>query len=99
VSLSLRWNKQGKVDKGKLTFLPNSSRAMKGATHFGIHMAKNCTAEHSLVRVGKKCVGPGFDWFWIGLGVLLDIWKWQAAAQNREQMPGYPAAETASTTP
>lgn len=40
----------------------------------------------------------GFDWFWIGLGLLLDIWKWQAVAQNREQVPGYPAAETASTT-
>lgn len=33
----------------------------------------------------------GWDWMWIILGVLLDIWKWSAIAQNRRQVPGYPA--------
>jgi hypothetical protein len=33
----------------------------------------------------------GLDWMWIFLGVLLDIWKWSAIAQNRRQVPGYPA--------
>lgn len=32
----------------------------------------------------------GFDWFWIFLGVLMDVWKWTAVAQNRRQVPGYP---------
>ena len=32
----------------------------------------------------------GFDWFWILMGVLLDVWKWTAVAQNRRQVPGYP---------
>ena len=32
----------------------------------------------------------GFDWMWIFIGVLLDVWKWTAVAQNRKQVPGYP---------
>ena len=32
----------------------------------------------------------GWDWMWIFMGVLLDIWKWTAIAQNRKQVPGYP---------
>jgi len=32
----------------------------------------------------------GWDWMWILLGVLLDIWKWAGMAQNRRQVPGYP---------
>jgi hypothetical protein len=27
----------------------------------------------------------GWDWLWILLGVLLDIWKWQQIIQNRRQ--------------
>lgn len=26
----------------------------------------------------------GWDWMWIGLGLLLDFWKWQQVIQNRE---------------
>ena len=33
----------------------------------------------------------GWDWMWILLGILLDFWKWSAIAQNRQQVPGYPA--------
>ena len=35
----------------------------------------------------------GWDWMWIIMGVLLDIWKWSAVAQNRRQVPGYPAEQ------
>lgn len=35
----------------------------------------------------------GWDWMWIFLGLLLDIWKWSAVAQNRKQVPGYPTSE------
>jgi hypothetical protein len=30
----------------------------------------------------------GFDWVWLGLGVLLDIMKWSQIARNREGIPG-----------
>ena len=33
----------------------------------------------------------GWDWMWILIGLLLDVWKWSAVAQNRKQVPGYPA--------
>jgi len=26
----------------------------------------------------------GFDWVWIGLGILLDIWKWSGIFANRK---------------
>ncbi len=32
----------------------------------------------------------GWDWMWIGLGVLLDIMKWAQIANNRKGIPGYP---------
>ncbi len=32
----------------------------------------------------------GWDWMWIGMGVLLDITKWGQIANNRRQIPGYP---------
>ena len=32
----------------------------------------------------------GWDWLWIGLGVLLDIMKWGQIAHNRRGVPGYP---------
>jgi hypothetical protein len=32
----------------------------------------------------------GWDWLWIGLGLLLDIMKWGQIAANRRQVPGYP---------
>jgi hypothetical protein len=32
----------------------------------------------------------GWDWLWIGLGVLLDIMKWGQIAANRREVPGYP---------
>lgn len=36
----------------------------------------------------------GWDWMWIGLGVLLDIMKWQQVVANRNYVPGYPQSET-----
>jgi len=35
----------------------------------------------------------GWDWMWIGLGVILDIMKWQQVAANRQSVPGYPSDE------
>jgi hypothetical protein len=32
----------------------------------------------------------GFDWFWIFLGVILDLMKWATIANNRRGIPGYP---------
>ena len=29
----------------------------------------------------------GFDWVWLGLGVLLDIMKWGQIARNRQGIP------------
>jgi hypothetical protein len=30
----------------------------------------------------------GFDWIWLGLGVLLDVMKWGQIYSNREGIPG-----------
>jgi hypothetical protein len=32
----------------------------------------------------------GFDWFWVALGVLLDVMKWAEIYHNRKGIPGYP---------
>lgn len=32
----------------------------------------------------------GWDWLWVGLGLVLDIMKWSMIGQNRKQVPGYP---------
>lgn len=32
----------------------------------------------------------GWDWLWIGLGVLLDVMKWSQIAATRRGVPGYP---------
>ena len=32
----------------------------------------------------------GFDWVWIGLGVVMDVMKWGQIAANRRGIPGYP---------
>ena len=32
----------------------------------------------------------GLDWVWVGLGVVLDIWKWGQIGDKREEIPGYP---------
>jgi hypothetical protein len=32
----------------------------------------------------------GFDWFWLALGVLLDVMKWGQIFNNRRGVPGYP---------
>lgn len=32
----------------------------------------------------------GWDWVWLGLGVMLDVAKWGQIANNRRQVPGYP---------
>jgi hypothetical protein len=33
----------------------------------------------------------GFDWVWLGLGVILDLMKWGMIGNNRKEVPGYPA--------
>ena len=40
----------------------------------------------------------GFDWLWIVLGLMLDIWKWNTVYQNREKVPGMAPAEKPATT-
>jgi hypothetical protein len=40
----------------------------------------------------------GWDWLWIALGVWLDVMKWGRVAQNRKNIPGYPA-ETEEVVP
>jgi hypothetical protein len=37
----------------------------------------------------------GFDWFWIVLGVMLDVMKWAQIANNRRGIPGYPRGSQA----
>ena len=32
----------------------------------------------------------GWDWIWIGLGVVLDLMKWGMIGDNRKGIPGYP---------
>ncbi len=32
----------------------------------------------------------GWDWLWIGLGVMLDVMKWAQIANNRREIPYYP---------
>lgn len=32
----------------------------------------------------------GWDWMWIGMGVVLDVLKWAQIANNRRGIPGYP---------
>lgn len=34
----------------------------------------------------------GFDWVWLGLGVVLDIMKWGQIVNNRKGVPGYSRA-------
>ena len=44
----------------------------------------------------------GFDWFWIGMGVLLDVMKWGQIARNRAGIPGQdptPSYEPAAAAP
>jgi hypothetical protein len=31
----------------------------------------------------------GWDWLWVGLGVVLDLIKWAQIADNRREIPGY----------
>ena len=31
----------------------------------------------------------GWDWVWIGMGVVLDLVKWGLIGENRRQIPGY----------
>jgi hypothetical protein len=31
----------------------------------------------------------GWDWVWIGLGVMLDVMKWSQIANKRKEIPGY----------
>lgn len=35
----------------------------------------------------------GWDWLWIVLGVILDAMHWAQVAQNRRNVPGYPAGD------
>jgi galactitol-specific phosphotransferase system IIC component len=34
----------------------------------------------------------GWDWMWIGMGVLLDLMKWGQMIRMRRETPGYPAS-------
>jgi hypothetical protein len=39
--------------------------------------------------VGRKGVG-GFDWVWIGLGLVIDIVTYSGGFNKRKSIPGYP---------
>jgi len=41
----------------------------------------------------------GYNWVWIGFGVLLDILKWSQIIANRRGIPGYPQGAPAISTP
>lgn len=41
----------------------------------------------------------GWDWLWIGLGLWLDVMKWQRVALNRKGIPGYPDASAEPASP
>jgi hypothetical protein len=32
----------------------------------------------------------GWDWMWIGMGLLLDVMKWAQIVNTRREIPGYP---------
>jgi hypothetical protein len=32
----------------------------------------------------------GWDWLWIGLGIMADVASWMGAFQNRKKVPYYP---------
>jgi len=32
----------------------------------------------------------GWEWMWVGLGLLLDVMKWAQIYNNRKGVPGYP---------
>jgi hypothetical protein len=32
----------------------------------------------------------GWDWLWIGMGVVLDLMKWGVIGNSRKGVPGYP---------
>ena len=32
----------------------------------------------------------GWDWLWIGLGIILDLLKWGVIGNSRRGVPGYP---------
>lgn len=33
----------------------------------------------------------GFDWIWLGLGIMADVASYMGGFQNRRQVPGYPS--------
>jgi len=33
----------------------------------------------------------GFDWLWLGLGLLADLAGWFGGARHRDRVPGYPS--------
>ena len=33
----------------------------------------------------------GWDWMWVGMGVMLDAMKWAQIFVQRREVPGYPA--------
>ena len=39
----------------------------------------------------------GFDWVWLGLGVMLDVMKWGQVARSREGLPGQQPTAVAPT--
>ena len=55
----------------------------------GIVFLPYTTIMYMLVYTPKGI--EGWDWIWILLGVTLDIVKWTGIANNRKQVPGYPA--------
>ena len=39
----------------------------------------------------------GYDWIWLGLGLMCDIMSYVAGFHKRQQVPGYPANDPLAT--
>jgi hypothetical protein len=40
----------------------------------------------------------GWDWLWIGLGLVLDVMHWVQTAATRKNVPGYPGGTPPTPT-
>jgi len=39
----------------------------------------------------------GYDWIWLGLGLMCDIMSYVGGYHNRRQVPGYPSNDPLAT--
>jgi hypothetical protein len=39
----------------------------------------------------------GFDWVWVGFGIMADVTSYLGSYHNRQRVPGYPANDPFKT--